>query len=453
MKLIRTGGPVLALGLTIAFSACTGDDPIVVSGVTDADGGGGDAAATTDDAAADDATTGGPVAAVCGNGVGEPGELCDPGPASDKPCPKTIADCDDKNDCTTDTLVDGGGCQAKCVHAAVNEGSGCSAGTGTCLGGVCCTGCISGGACFAGSSDAQKCGKNGANCFDCSANSASATCDSGQCSGCDATSCTNEGRTCGTSSCGFNCGGCADTCATGTLTHTACSASTKNCQPNGAPVSCEPYTSCANATTCASTCANDTFCTAANYCNPSSLCAPRALKGVTCTSGSECLSGSCVNGVCCTSPSCGTCMACNVAGKAGDCAPLTTGSDDPRCPHDAVSSCQHSGQCDGAGNCAFFGASTVCAPATCSGDQLAKLAAATCPGGGVACPSQISTGCGLYKCNPATALCYTGCGTCNNAITTCGTFGLLHPEYCASGTGCSKNCNVAGDACTSVTCH
>ena len=55
---------------------------------------------------------------MCGNGVKEPGEDCDPGILSGAgKCP-TLADCDDKDSCTKDALT-GMACTAKCQYTAV----------------------------------------------------------------------------------------------------------------------------------------------------------------------------------------------------------------------------------------------------------------------------------------------------------------------------------------------
>ena len=64
---------------------------------------------------------------VCGNGLLEGSEVCDPAiPAGTGKCP-TLADCDDKKVCTKDVLV-GGKCQLGCVNTLITvakSGDGC----------------------------------------------------------------------------------------------------------------------------------------------------------------------------------------------------------------------------------------------------------------------------------------------------------------------------------------
>jgi hypothetical protein len=289
---------------------------------------------------------------TCGNGVLDPGEACDPGPGSSKPCPASANDCDDHNPCTTDSIV-GAGCQAMCSHVALANTTGCMMGTsaGVCLNGACCTGCIKNGVCLAGNSDAKSCGAGGNACFDCTQNSATATCNGGNCSGCDATSCTNEGRTCGTSSCGYNCGGCPDGCSSGTLTHYACV--NKSCQMNGSG-NCGLYSACATASTCATSCTGDNGCVATAWCG-GGTCKPKVGLGGACsaetTGDHECASPYACSwsykgtGGYCVSTRCTGCAAANTDGS---CNAFIAYGYDPRnyCQNYSPTSC-HQNYCAG----------------------------------------------------------------------------------------------------------
>jgi len=271
---------------------------------------------------------------TCGNGMLDPGELCDPGPGSTKPCPTSVADCNSHNPCVTDSFS-GSGCQASCSHVNLADTTGCmlSGTSGVCLGGSCCTGCIRNGTCLPGKTDAKSCGSGGNNCFDCTVNSSTATCNNGNCSGCDATSCTTEGRTCGTSSCGFNCGGCSDGCSGGTLTHYACV--NKSCQVNGSG-NCGLYSACATSSTCASSCSGDNGCVATAWCG-SSACKPKVALGGACsaetTGDHECASPYvCSWGPTGTSGYCVTtrCTGCAAAASSGNCTDYIKWGYDPR---------------------------------------------------------------------------------------------------------------------------
>jgi hypothetical protein len=291
--------------------------------------------------------------AACGNGSVDPGEQCDPGPGSPKACPTSVADCDDGNPCTTDSL-DGSGCQAVCNHVNIPDNSACTVGAsgGVCLAGTCCTGCVSNGVCKPGVSDAKVCGKLGADCFDCTANSASATCNAGVCSGCDQTSCSNEGRTCGTSSCGFNCGGCQDSCSNGSITHYACVS--KSCQQNGGD-NCALYAACKDGHTCKTDanggCAGDGDCVSSAYC--STTCKPKVGLGSACSAEAagdhECQAPYVCSwrpdtlGGYCTSTRCDKCSAGTVY---GNCIGIIDYGLDPRAYCTAPDSC-HQAWCSG----------------------------------------------------------------------------------------------------------
>jgi hypothetical protein len=191
---------------------------------------------------------------------------------------------------------------------------------GVCLHGICCAGCIANGVCFPGT-DGTRCGRGGNDCFDCTKNAAGATCDDQQCTGCDATSCTAEERSCGTSSCGFDWGGCADSCLSGALTHYACI--DKHCQSNGAG-NCGLYATCVSSTTCNTTCAVDGNCVPTAWCDQTSMtCKPKGSVGASCsgevTGDRECGTGICswrpdVNGGFCTTVRCDKCKAASATG-------------------------------------------------------------------------------------------------------------------------------------------
>jgi hypothetical protein len=385
-------------------------------------GGNGDGGASTD------------MGPACGNGVVDPGETCDPGAGSATPCPVSASDCDDHNSCTTDSLS-GSGCQATCTHVAVADSTGCMMGTvsGVCTAGACCTGCVKGGVCMPGATDAKACGAAGNACFDCTQNSATATCSAGSCSGCDATSCTTDGRTCGTSSCGFNCGGCADGCVNGAITHYACT--NKSCQMNGSG-NCGLYAACATSSTCATTCAGDNGCVATAWCG-SSACKPKVALGSACsketTGDHECASPNVcswapngTSGIC-TSTRCSACLA---ADAAGGCTSLIVYGSDPRgaCAGYTATSC-HQNFC--AGN--SYGVAVLGVADFCDYGWDGDWVPRDCAGGTYSCANS-SGGFGVV----------TGPGFCNN------------PRTCSSGTtNCAdqiKNqtcypCNAAHTAC------
>jgi cysteine-rich repeat protein len=84
--------------------------------------------------------------AMCGNGILEPGELCDTGiTAGAGACP---ASCDDGVACTTDTLMNPNSCQATCSHTPITQpknGDGCCpAGATTANDNDCQAGCGNG---------------------------------------------------------------------------------------------------------------------------------------------------------------------------------------------------------------------------------------------------------------------------------------------------------------------
>ncbi len=91
---------------------------------------------------------------ACGNGVLDPGEACDPAisPPNAGVCP-TLADCDDHNPCTVDSLEGSAAqCSARCVHTFITAcgpkdqccPSGCTATTDSDCSATCGNGVVDG---------------------------------------------------------------------------------------------------------------------------------------------------------------------------------------------------------------------------------------------------------------------------------------------------------------------
>ena len=172
-------------------------------------------------------------------------------------------------------------------------------------------------------------------------------------------------------------------------------------------------------------------------------------NGGTCVVATDCLSTRCVSGICCDTACAGRCMACTIAltgsSPDGTCAPVTSDKNDPRgvCVAAAPESCGMTGRCNGAGDCAMFGTTTVCMAASCAGGSF--KAASTCNGSG-ACSPGATTNCNGFTC--ATA---TGCATtCTNDASCVG-------GYCTSAMTCAvKKTNgatcAATNECTSGNC-
>ncbi|HZU81291.1 MAG TPA: hypothetical protein VE987_00160, partial [Polyangiaceae bacterium] len=158
---------------------------------------------------------------LCGNGVLDPGETCDPAdPAA--PCP-VPADCDDRNPCTNDFVSyldkSGNPCSAICAHDYTGHGDGtpCAfavdggvGAAGVCRAHACCTGCWSGSSCMGGAA-VSECGAGGAGCVDCTVDAGdcvSPACGAGACSWsplADGTGCAHGGGACSGGAC---CTGC-----------------------------------------------------------------------------------------------------------------------------------------------------------------------------------------------------------------------------------------------------
>jgi hypothetical protein len=148
---------------------------------------------------------------------------------------------------------------------------------------------------------------------------------------------------------------------------------------------------------------------------------PRCELGKVCAVDSDCKSGYCVRrssadtlGICCNGrcdQSCYSCFEDHTAQPDGSCLPVAAGGLNPSgnsdpwndCASEDPSTCQQTGQCDGAGECALWDSSTECAPATCANNFLYRVLARDCDGvGNCEAPQQYS--CGAYRCRDGSCL-------------------------------------------------
>jgi hypothetical protein len=190
-------------------------------------------------------------------------------------------------------------------------------------------------------------------------------------------------------------------------------------------------------------------------------CATRCALGNACSVGGDCASGNCVDGVCCNVACTGSCQACTAAltgsGSDGTCGPIKAGTDpNNECADDGAASCGKDGACDGASACRFYGASTQCAAASCSGASYtpARMCTGTGTCSATSTPTTCASGftcsgsaCGTSCISPA-----TGCATgryCASGGTSCD---LLKPNgaVCANDYQCTSNSCVDGVCCNTA---
>jgi subtilisin-like proprotein convertase family protein len=238
--------------------------------------------------------------------------------------------------------------------------------------------------------------------------------------------------------------------------------------------SCCPYRCVGNG--CGTTCAGNGDCCSGYYCS-GGQCLAQLNFGDTCTHADQCLSGNCVDGYCCNSACAGACEACNLTGHLGECWPHPDNTDpedncgtclvcngnracrfaangtDPAndCLLDSQSTCQRDGQCNGAGVCRLWDASTTCTTQTCSDFTLHT--ADFCNGTGL-CFDSGTTSCCPYKCNAGATACRTSCTAdtqcCSDAY--CGNPSCLPKK--TNGTVCSgANQCLSGNCVDGVCCN
>ena len=110
----------------------------------------------------------------------------------------------------------------------------------------------------------------------------------------------------------------------------------------------------------------------------------RRATGDACSLDTECLTGHCVDGVCCESDCQTACRSCALPDTRGLCRPVAGGAQDPRgkCQDKGAASCQGTGLCDVAGDCAVYPAGTICQPEGCSDKGNEVVPARMCDGAG-----------------------------------------------------------------------
>lgn len=259
-------------------------------------------------------------------------------------------ECNTTSECNPATQL----CQASaCVLASCGDGTKDGSETDVDCGGGVCNGCATGKKCLVGT-----------DCVDLICNAATKTCDPPSCA---------DGKKNGTET-GVDCGG------------ATCDMMGKTCAVG---VACGVGADCASG-----------FCQA-------NLCAQKPL-GAPCVMGAECVApGACADGVCCNTTCSGTCQACTSAikgaGADGTCGPILAGTDPQNeCASTSAVMCGTNGFCDGAGACQDYAATTVCAPATCTGSTLTSPR--MCDGSGT-CSAGTTTSCGSAGCNAGGTAC------------------------------------------------
>ncbi len=320
----------------------------------------------------------------------------------------TPPNCNDGNECTTDSCSATLGCRNIAVAngtACTDDGESCT--TDSCQSGVC----------------QHPAGNSGLEC-----RATAGPCDVAEaCTGA-ATSCPTNAFVSAATQCR------PPSCTAGVETVPAnCPGNGPNC-PALQQNNCSTYR-CDGATSqCFTTCTTDAECSVGNYCS-AGACVPKVSNGTTCTAANQCASGNCVDGVCCNSGCTRQCEACDVTGAVGTCTPVTGA------PHGARTACLADGTgcdgfCDGsnAAACSQPGATTACRAPSCTGG-VATLGA-FCDGSG-ACPAVQTQDCGTFTCGA------TACNGNCTVDTQC-----IAGHYCSAGVCSPKKPN--GEACTAV---
>jgi hypothetical protein len=367
-----------------------------------------------------------------------------------------------------DTTASPPGCvQRKSLGVTCSVTNECAANT-FCVDGVCCNSACTG-ACQACSAALQESGvdgqcgpaKAGATDPGCTATGAGTCATIGSCDAAGQCAKWASGTACGVTACD----GAANT-STGQLCD-----GLGGCSQATTPVTCAPYR--CGATACKTVCTVGADCVSGYYCN-GGACVAQRTDGATCSIAAECGSGTCVDGVCCKTACAGACMACTAARKGGgvdgECGAVAVGTDpDSECSADSPTTCGQNGQCDGAGACGYYDASTTCGQGVCVGNEsrprvcTAKL---TCGA------SAAGTPCGAFKCQASTGQCLASCSADTDCVTgsycdgassqcvskrsvgapcgassECAAVGT-GPGFCADGFCCDAQCTGTCQACS-----
>jgi MYXO-CTERM domain-containing protein len=179
-----------------------------------------------------------------------------------------------------------------------------------------------------------------------------------------------------------------------------CSASGE-CMPD--TLDCTPYLCDSKAIACTKTCAKDADCAPGAHCMGDTC--SKSPNGAACTKAIECTSGSCVDGYCCDKACKGQCEACDGAGTAGTCKPVTGPPKNGRPACDGTGTC--GGSCTGVlpDMCEYPHSDKICeGPASCTDGTETQ---SRCNGSGACVPTPRP--CAPYLCGSDT--CLTSCKT------------------------------------------
>ncbi|MBM4380886.1 MAG: hypothetical protein FJ086_16530, partial [Deltaproteobacteria bacterium] len=221
-------------------------------------------------------------------------------------------------------------------------------------------------------------------------------------------------------------------------------------------VDCGAYA--CGATACLGNCATAADCDVGLQC-AGGMCVPLLAQGASCFDGAECATGQCVDGVCCNSACTGQCEACNVAGAAGTCTPVSGAPRGSRAACAGSGTC--GGSCDGTNGaaCSYPGAAVACRAGSCASGTA--VLAADCDGQG-GCPPEQQQSCAPFTCgatgcagNCATdAECAAGSwcsgGVCVAVLATgqsCSAASQCSSGHCVDGACCETACAGACEAC------